>query len=383
MKSRLSLCVCICGFASTAFATGPGEYDFRKWEFASNTFDCSWPFLRIELDAAHALFKGGKKPGEGVLVGVVDTGYIPSESIMDLTVPATRGVVTRNFAAGQTYVLQNHMEGGEPYDAYSSGDNHGHGTMVLNIIGGLTNSLAVKKTGWRSLAPWVRMLPIRVNNGVVIMGGSENADVERLADGIISAVNGGAQVVNVSLAALHDVNGRVRKAVEFAERRGVIVVSASAQFSPVSVLPFPGRIPTVISTTASTKYDTIWAQATKHPGLVIAAPGEDMCAPRAGYVENGFSLVNEVGVELTWGHIFSLGGRGTTYSSAFVSGAAALWLSYHGAENIAARYGKENTARIFREVLLESGVDVPPNWEEIGAGKGILNVRKLLEAPLP
>jgi subtilisin family serine protease len=369
-------------FAATALAAEP-VYDFRKWEFAGNTFDCSWPYRRIELDVAHGLFPSDRRPGEGVVVGIVDTGYLPTESLISDGSLPLRGVRPREFDFGSSFVIQNHLEGGEPYDVNPHGVNNGHGTMVANIIGGLSHSSEIQKSGWKSVAPWVRLLPIRVTNDVLVYNGDETTKVETMANGILSAVHGGAQVVNVSLAALHDFNGRIRRALETAERRGVIVVSASAQFVPFSMLPYPGRVPTVVSVTASTPTDTHWQAATNHSGLKVAAPGVDMCAPRAGVMENGFILQNEIGKQMKWGHIFALGGRGTTYSSALVSGAAALWLSYHGSEKIAARYGKQNIAKVFRHVLFTAGVDTPEGWDTQKAGSGILNVRRLLLAPLP
>jgi serine protease len=370
-------------FAAVVAQAAEPQYVFSRWEGPGFTYDCAWPGERIELSAAHAMFPANKRPGEGVIVGIVDTGYLPSEAIVDDGSLPQRGVISREFDFGRSLVLQNFLEGGEPFDVSWTSPNNGHGTMVAIVIGGISQSPAVVQTGWKSVAPWVRLLPIRVTTDVVIYQGTEENRVKRLANGIVAAMNGGARVVNVSLAALHDVNGHIRRAVETAEARGVIVVSASAQYSPISFLPFPGRYSTVVSTTASTQNDTMWPSAAKHKGLKIAAPGADICAPRVVNAEDGEWAVNSRGERMRWRHAFVAGGRGTTYSTAFVSGAAALWLSYHGPENLAARYGQRNVAKVFRKVLLTQGFDTPENWDSEKSGRGILNVRKLLEAPLP
>ncbi|MGB3640151.1 MAG: subtilisin-like serine protease, partial [Rivularia sp. (in: cyanobacteria)] len=61
---------------------------------------------------------------------------------------------------------------------------------------------------------------------------------------------------------------------------------------------------------------------------------------------------------------------------------AALWLSYHGRDNLVSRYGAEKIPFIFNQLLRET-CDVPPNWKPTRFGAGIVNAAKLLDAPLP
>ena len=44
-------------------------------------------------------------------------------------------------------------------------------------------------------------------------------------------------------------------------------------------------------------------------------------------------------------------GIGTSFSAPLLAGAAAIWLSYHGWENLATRYGKGNIYKVFRKVI--------------------------------
>jgi serine protease len=381
--SLLSLCT-IANAQNLTPEVIASPYQFIKWDFPNNTHDCAWPIKRMELDAAHKLFPAAIKPGQGVVIGAIDTGYIPTESIMDDGSLPTRGVLVREFVPGGRAIgIQNFMEGGEPYDLDPEAENFGHGTMVLNLIGGRTHSQDVKATGWRSIAPWVQSIPFRVTSNVVVFNSSDDPRVLKMANGLQAAVNADVNVINVSLASLTDSSGRIRSAMAAAERKGIIVVSASAQFSPISFVPYPASIPTVIATTAADKNDKVWEKANLGSAIDIAAPAVDMCSPRAANTPDGFLLEHDSGKTMRWGHLFVSGGRGTSYSSAFVSGAAALWLSYHGPENISRRYGKQNTAKLFRYMLKKYGVDTPPNWNTQQAGAGILNIRKLLEAPLP
>ncbi|MEM6400299.1 MAG: subtilisin-like serine protease, partial [Cyanobacteria bacterium P01_D01_bin.116] len=75
-------------------------------------------------------------------------------------------------------------------------------------------------------------------------------------------------------------------------------------------------------------------------------------------------------------------GAGTSLSTPLVAGVAALWLSYHGRDNLIRRYGAEKIPFIFNQLLRET-CDVPPNWKPRRYGAGIVNAARLLDAPLP
>jgi thermitase len=76
-------------------------------------------------------------------------------------------------------------------------------------------------------------------------------------------------------------------------------------------------------------------------------------------------------------------GSGTSYATAVVAGACALWLAYHGRKRLIKKYDAGRLTSVFREILVTRGFEKPPGWETNQYGAGILRADRLLEAPLP
>ena len=70
-------------------------------------------------------------------------------------------------------------------------------------------------------------------------------------------------------------------------------------------------------------------------------------------------------------------------SVAITAGVCALWLAYHGRDQLIQRYGASNLASVFKEILVTAGVDTPAGWDRQKYGAGILDASQVLEAPLP
>lgn len=203
------------------------------------------PELLSELrafDASAGAIIGGEFEGDGsgVLVGILDSGiedhaYFDGLNIdsVDLT---GRGI---------------------------SGAGSGHGAAVASIIAG--------KEG---IAPAADLLVIRVLDD---QGVGSSFD---LANGIIHAVDQGAQVINLSLGLYQDTQ-TLRDAVRYAQAQGVILVAAAGN-DGYSQLPYPAAYPQVLSVTA---VDGRGRQAVfpnqseaidfAAPGVGISAVGED------------------------------------------------------------------------------------------------------------
>jgi thermitase len=76
-------------------------------------------------------------------------------------------------------------------------------------------------------------------------------------------------------------------------------------------------------------------------------------------------------------------GNGTSFAVAAAAGVAALWLSYHGKNQLVERYGLAGVPVVFKE-LLERTCAVPATgWNTDDFGHGIVDALALLRADLP
>ena len=75
--------------------------------------------------------------------------------------------------------------------------------------------------------------------------------------------------------------------------------------------------------------------------------------------------------------------HGTSYATATTAGVAALWLAFHGRQNLVSKYGESNIPAVFKELLRSRGFNAPNGWDTEDFGPGILDAHRLLSAPLP
>jgi type VII secretion-associated serine protease mycosin len=132
--------------------------------------------------------------GQGVTVAVIDTG-------VDLDHPDLQG----NLVAGQTFVS----------GTTSPDDDHGHGTHVAGIVGGVGNN-----GGIIGVAPRASVLPVKV------IDSQGNGAFFDIANGIRWAADNGAQVINLSLGSV-SYSSTLVDAVDYAYGQGVLVIAAA------------------------------------------------------------------------------------------------------------------------------------------------------------
>lgn len=129
-----------------------------------------------------------------------------------------------------------------------------HGTAVASIIGG--------KDGVASASS---LLVVRVL-GEDGLGHSFHA-----AEGIIRAVEKGAEIINMSFGLYQD-SALLRHAVQYAQGRGVLLV-ASAGNDRYTVLPYPAAYPEVLSVTAIDARNRQAGFPNQSESIDFAAPG--------------------------------------------------------------------------------------------------------------
>ncbi|MBM7078942.1 S8 family serine peptidase [Micromonospora sp. MMS20-R1-14] len=220
--------------------------------------------------------------GAGVTVAVLGSG-------VDADHPQLRGRVGSGFDA---------VRGSGPADT----DCTGQGTRVAGLI-------VARQAGgspFAGLAPSARVLPVRVVDDRAF--GAAPVDPAVLARGVDWAVDRGARVVAVTVAADRDA-ATLRNSVRRAVDRGVLVVAASGDRggdgNPVS---YPAGYPEVLAVGAIGPDGRRWPKSQYGPYLDLVAPGVAVTT-----TQRGEGLVEAA--------------DGTALACGFVAGAGALTLA--------------------------------------------------------
>jgi serine protease len=327
-------------------ASGRGGDDPRT----ANNFE--WSLEKANVIDAWSLF-GTRQPGAGVVVGHPDTGFTPHP---DLAEPA-RLLVSQGFDFDD--------DDSDPTDDLDDGflDNPGHGTGTGSVI--LSNrgvAPGLPQPEFVSgVAPFASLIPIRTTESVVLFS------MRGLRRAIDHAVARGAHVISISLGGPLP-SAALRDAIRRATDAGAIVLAAAG--NQVGVVVFPAAFEDTIAVAASTVTDEEWAGSSRGDAVDITAPGASVWRAK---VERGSNGAFEFSVDR---------GSGTSFAAATTAGVATLWVSFHGFENLASRYGRANIARVFKS-LLQSTCRTPAGWDTANFGPGIVDARALLAGPLP
>jgi hypothetical protein len=148
----------------------------------------------------------------------------------------------------------------------------------------------------------------------------------------------------------------------------VILLAAAGNVWPRVV--YPAKLDEVIAVAASNCKSKPWSDSASGKTVDISAPGESVWTATTTEKQNKR--------EFSWSR-----GNGTSFSAPLAAGACALWLARHGRTNLIQKYGKENLASVFKEVLVTQGVRTPTGWKTDKYGSGILDAERLLKAKLP
>jgi subtilisin family serine protease len=233
-------------------------------------------------------------------------------------------------------------------------DRHGHGTFVASLAAGsITNGEGIAGFGGDA-----RLL-------VVKAGGSDGrlTDVEE-ADAIVYAVRKGAKVINLSLGG-PTTSAVERRAVDFALRRGVLVVAAAGNtYEQGNGLEYPAALlrERGLAVAASTPLGTRASFSSTGAHVALAAPGENVVAAVSSLAPGSFAHVPLDGAGL-----YGVG-SGTSFAAPQVAGAAALvWAANP-------RLRAAEVARILKETATGRGV----RNDELGYG--VLDVAAAVSA---
>lgn len=253
------------------------------------------------------------KGSTSVIVAVIDTGVDPVGTLSDFgtgTILKGASVLTNNNGYQSVYI--------DSYVGQYSYDGGSHGTAVAMTIAAAMNSKSI--TG---VSPNVKILPIKVFRNEATLNENVFAYNQDVAKGIIIAVDLGADIINLSLGSEYTDYG-LEMAVQYAVKRGVIVVAASGNNSNHEGLndcilcspydgdiTYPAHLNEVISVGSISKANLL-SNFSSYSGasLELVAYGEDIWLPWRK--ENKFKLLD-----------------GTSFSSPTVAGVLALLVSVY------------------------------------------------------
>ena len=310
--------------------------------------DPEWSLKQARVFEAWTQLPAGSPPGDGIVIGHPDTGYRRHPEIeQNLLIELGRDFVDGDSDA-QDPLVQGPLR------------NPGHGTGTASVMvspRGAPQAGAGSADAVSGVAPGAKIIPIRTGVSVITLISSFN-----LANAIEYAADHGAHIVSISMGGIF--NWRLRQAVLYAQRRGVIVLAAAGNC--VRFVVWPAAYDEVIAVAACNARREIWRGSARGSKVDITAPGESVW--RAQVKEDGSPIVSR--------------SSGTSFAVAITAGAAALWLARHGRQALVDKYGIEKIPFLFNRMLRETAEPVAA-WDVGQFGAGLLNAQKLLAAPLP
>jgi hypothetical protein len=240
-----------------------------------------------------AVIDTGVDPNHPALQNVLLPGYdftrnldVTADEKPDVslsTAPVVNGVppawVNSNTAAIVDQSTAAVVDGGSPYGDF------GHGTMVAGVI--------------HLVAPGAMIMPLKAFRAD---GTAYTSDILRA---IYRAVQSSANIINMSFN-LAAYSTEMANAIDFANRNGLICVAAAGN-SGQNTLVYPAALGDVMGVASTTNNDQRSSFSNYGQGLVwVAAPGE--------------------GIVTTYPYGTYAAAWGTSFSTGFVSGVAALLL---------------------------------------------------------
>ena len=341
------------------------DYQLLSMPCSCTTFNNpdNWP-----LDKINATQLPAGIDGRNILIGHIDTGWTLHHQLnFDVT-----GTSPNYDLANDWNVLNGENSAREPLDHLAINPFHGTATGSLMIsnpkddspggkqdAGTPDNAPLKKVTG---VAIGAKILPIRCVDTVILIG-----DVE-VARSVWYATQKNVDIISMSLGGYPA--PELECVVAHAVYNNIITVAAAGNYYPLVV--FPAAYEECIAVGGSSVFNQPWSSSAKGPKVAISAPAE--CVQCADW--DGSPNKKE---------IINLGACGTSFSVAFVAGAAALWLQRHGKTNLLNRMnGIATLQELFLQHMKETATphQLPGNTNENGAG--ILNVQGLLNpATLP
>lgn len=300
-------------------------------------------------------------PWADVRVAHIDTGYTEHAALgwgngSSTYVLPSQG---RDFWSGA------HDQDG-PRDPFLPGFP-GHGTRISAAIAGFYPGASGGP--FYGVAPGVQIIPYRVTDSVI----ADHVQ-HHIRDAIREAIATGCHVVNISLGSLRP-SQSLAAALDEAYDAGLIVVCAAGQVWGEVI--YPGRFNRCVTMGGVGPGLKPWRSAATGIHVDLCGPADEVRRVLAQDLPPGQTATG----------IAPQTGDGTSYATACCSGAAALWLAWHGLDTLKQKYGPTGLWQIPKAFkYLAMNTAKPGNWPghiTDKYGRGVLNIPALLQAPLP
>lgn len=252
-------------------------------------------------------------------------------------------------------------------DADPSDDN-GHGTHVAGIIGATIHNSA----GIAGVAGGVKIMPVKVLNQYGF------GTVEDEIEGILWAIENGADVINLSLGS-EEPDEAEEDAIELAQEAGIVVVAATGNDYGSGAL-YPAAYSLVIAVGAVAENSNLAAYSNIY--ATVTAPGTNIISTiPIGLDTLAHFGTTGIGDSVQDGYTYL---DGTSMAAPFVSGLAALMIaSGNSYEDQVPLKSKNDLGRVFEvaHLLQKGAVDRGEEGFDDEYGAGVINGNRTFNLP--
>ena len=356
-------------FGSCSWTKNNKDTDSKHDCYPSSSDSFEWANERFLHFTKAWEFSGTR--GKGVLIGQPDTGYSHHPEIID-NILIEKSLNFTNTKSEKKGAL-------DPLNTLN-----GHGTSTASLIAsppGQQNypysPTHLKMYGPDSenapfvegVAPEGKIITYQVTNGSVVQ-----VSFVRLSQAIHQAIKDNVGVVSICLGGPLPISS-LHRTIRKASDQGIILVAAAGNYVPEfpfkKFVVWPARYSEVVAVASSDSNGQVWRHSSYGKQVDITAPGAGTWIASVRK-----SQQKQIFYEVQRGH-------GTSFSASYVAGSAALFLSHHGHDNLKKTYGPQNIGKLFQYMLKNHAYNRPTGWDTKRYGPGILDVYKLISAPLP
>ena len=330
----------------------PGESDSiwpSRAEFAWHLRD---EFSQLASARTHV----GAPAGNRIRVGILDTGFDPDHSTLPLQLLLE---LQRDF-------FDDDVDATDP-GVTGLGNNPGHGTATLALLGGRRIEPQGVPTfdDFLGGAPHAEVVPIRIANSVVHFFSSS------MAEGIEYAVASGCRVISISMGGAP--TRRWAHAVNAAYEAGVAIFAAAGNNIrdglPTREIVWPARFDRVTAVCGVTADKSPYFKSGLEAMQGNFGPAEKMHTAIAAYTPN------VPWAEMGCSEVVSPRGAGTSSATPQTAAAAALWLQHQPSPTNTELWQRVEAVR---HALFTSADKTPPDLFKF-FGQGLLRARGALD----